>query len=95
MSKRHFHTPGSDFVQCGRCGPKIQHSSNPEDVNCLQCLSSLRKGPDGWEQRCQFTSKCSGCACECGENCGHSGDGCRECGHSGVRRNDLWLPVSP
>lgn len=35
----------------------------------------------------RFTDRCSGCACDCGDDfpCSHGNGGCRECGYTGKR----------
>lgn len=35
---------------------------------------------------------CSGCACDCHPGCGHGAAGCPECGYTGKRRHQMWLP---
>ncbi len=38
------------------------------------------------------TGLCSGCACDCHPGCGHGASGCQECGYTGKRRFQMWVP---
>lgn len=48
--------------------------------------------------RCNWTTACSGCHETVEGFCNEDGDpelgsGCRECGYTGKRRHDMWLPL--
>ena len=42
-----------------------------------------------------YTSACSGCNEGNEHGGGERGDGCGECGFTGVRRNETWVPLDP
>lgn len=41
------------------------------------------------------TGLCSGCACDCHPGCNHGASGCHECGYTGKRRSQMWIPHLP
>jgi hypothetical protein len=45
-----------------------------------------------------WTQRCSGCSCEAESPCSRCldrGHGCQECGYTGKRRVEMWVPVLP
>lgn len=42
----------------------------------------------------RFTTRCSGCACDCSDSCAHGSSGCRECGYTGKRVTFFAVPVT-
>lgn len=70
-----------------------------------QKVTATRRGKS-WVQSCDWVGSCSGC-CEVGEYGSGSdryswhakhqcliGMGCGECGHRGIRRNSMWVPLT-
>lgn len=48
-------------------------------------------------QMASYTTPCSGCKCDTEYPCSCcriAGDGCEECGYTGRRRHDEWMPVT-
>lgn len=101
----HLHIRGSDFYQCGISGP-FEHTEDPENSNCKNCLKTVRLFNGEWRQHVVFAQPCSGCheivdgydiGGEWWDEEGNSflGSGCPECGHTGKRRVDIWLPIWP
>ncbi|OLU22996.1 hypothetical protein BVH03_22395 [Pseudomonas sp. PA15(2017)] len=41
----------------------------------------------------EWTDTCSGCSCDCGCMGSHGNAGCSECGHTGKRRQAMWIPI--
>ncbi len=109
MSAVHYHERGWDFVACGRSGPNIRKTSDPEAMTCRVCNLVVKKIDGKWHQHAVWWSSCSGCFETVDGHVPYSdgepispfneargcyeGAGCPECGWSGINRNDTWLPL--
>lgn len=94
--KTHFRMGEEELTACGMAGQSLKVSDDPEKMDCGRCKRSVRKIDGTWRIFCAFTQGCSGCSCDCGDGypCGHENHGCHECGYTGKRRAEYWIPLN-
>lgn len=99
MARRHFAMTDEEPSECGRepC-PTVTIITDwkaVDTVDCKTCLRNLSKDEKGWSVRARWTRECSGCSCDCGDGygCSHGAGGCDECGYTGKRREEMWIPL--